>query len=313
MSPLKVAYSLDELRQLKPRNSVVTLGVFDGVHRGHRSIIERLIDYRSTSHLDSAYLLTFDPHPVVVTHSRETPPILSTIDERLELLEQFALDGVFVLRFDQATMTLDYREFIDRYFLDALNMKALVLGYDCHFGHRREGSPERVREEGERKGFDVEIVPPLEIEGEVVSSTTIRSRLVAGELARANELLGHPYLVVGTVTQGHGRGAEIGFPTANLSIESPHKLWPSTGVYAVRAQIDGNLHRGMMNVGKAPTIKGEKDEIEVHIFDFDRAIYGHRVAVYCESYLRDEEKFDSVDGLIAQLHRDRESALAVLA
>ena len=162
---LPVAYSLDEVAQrLAPHASVVTVGVFDGVHRGHSRIIEEVIERKSRDQLKGAYLITFDPHPVLVTRSRKTPEILSTIEERLELFSRFPLDGVFVVRFDQDTARIHYREFIERYLLGAMDTRHLVLGYDHHFGYKREGSPERVREEGTQRGFGVSVVPPVEFE-----------------------------------------------------------------------------------------------------------------------------------------------------
>lgn len=306
---MKIARSLAELGQLRPERSAVTLGVFDGVHRGHQHIIEELVARRDVGHVASAWVITFDPHPVLVTHSLAAPALLTTIDERLELLARYPVDGVFVLPFDEETARIDYRDFIQRYFLGAMDMRELVLGYDCHFGHRREGTPQRAVEEGERRGFAVKVVPAVHADGEVVSSTTIRARLQSGDLERANELLGHPYLVRGRVVEGQGRGRDLGFPTANVAVADPHKLWPNGGVYAVRVGWRGWIHDGMMNVGRSPTIKRvNRDEIEVHIFDFDHHIYGEEVSVYCEAFLRPEQKFPTVTALIEQLAEDRKAA-----
>lgn len=306
---MRVARSLDDLASQRPARSGVTLGVFDGVHCGHQRIIEELIARRDLGHVESAWVITFDPHPVLVTHSLATPALLTTIDERLELLSRLPVDGVFVLPFDTATARMDYRDFIQRYFLDAMNMHELVLGYDCRFGHNREGSPERVAEEGERRGFAVKVVPAVNLDGEVVSSTTIRARLQGADLERANQLLGHPYLMRGCVVEGQGRGRDLGFPTANLEIADPHKLWPPAGVYAVRVGWRGWIHEGMMNIGRSPTIKrGSRDEIEVHIFDFDNHLYEEELSVHCEAFLRPEQKFPTVTALIEQLAADRSAA-----
>ena len=311
---LKVARNLDELRAHAPRESAATIGVFDGVHRGHAATLEALVARRAAGAVDSAWAITFDPHPLAVTHSREIPPILSTVDERIELLSKSALDGVFVLHFDEATAKIGYQDFIQRFFLDALDMRELVIGYDCHFGHRREGSPERVAEEGARRGFGVTVVPPLRVEGEVVSSTAIRRALQAADLDRANRLLGHPYLVRGKVVEGQGRGRDLGFPTANLAVADPQKLWPPDGVYAVRVGWKGYIHEGMMNIGRSPTMKRiERSEVEVHIFDFGHHIYGDELSVYCEAYLRPEQRFATVAGLIEQLSVDRREARERLA
>jgi len=311
---LPVAHTLDEVREiLAPRTSVVTLGVFDGVHRGHRRIIDEVIARKERDGLPGAFLITFDPHPVIVTRSRQTPPILSTIEERIELFSEFALDGVFVVAFDEAVARIDYRDFIRRYLIDAMDVRHLVLGYDHHFGHRREGSPERAREEGHRRGFGVTVVPPVAFESSVVSSTAVRDALLAGDLDTANRLLGHPYLVAGRVEHGQGRGREFGFATANVAVDHDLKLWPPRGVYAVRVRRGGVEHEGMMNVGTAPTVKGARPEIEVHLFDLDEDLYGEQLFVLCEAYLRDERRFASVDELIAQLGEDRRAARALLA
>ncbi len=310
---LKIARTLDELRGFAPRNTAVTIGVFDGVHRGHRAILDALVARRSAGAVESTWIVTFDPHPLTVTHSREMPQILSTLDERLELFAKSSVDGVFVLPFNEETMRTEYRDFIQRYFLDAMNMRELVIGYDNHFGHKREGSPERVAEEGKQRGFAVTIVPPVRVDAEIVSSTTIRKTLAAANLERANYLLGHAYLVRGKVAHGQGRGRDLGFPTANVAVADPHKLWPPTGVYAVRVGWRGWIHEGMMNIGRAPTMKrGHTDEIEVHIFDFDHHIYGEEVSVWCEAYLRPEQKFPTVTALIEQLGEDRRMARELL-
>jgi riboflavin kinase/FMN adenylyltransferase len=310
---LRVARNLDDVAErLAPERSVVTLGVFDGVHRGHARIIAEVLERKSRDGLAGAYLITFDPHPATVVGSRAAPAVLTTIDERLELFARFALDGVFVVPFDAATARLGYREFIDRYLLSAMDMRHLVLGYDHHFGYRREGTPDRVAEEGTRRGFGVTVVDPVEFEASVVSSTQIRRALGEGDLGAANRLLGHPYLVGGRVVPGQGRGADLGFPTANVAVEHPRKLWPPAGVYAVRVDAEGAHRDGMMNVGTAPTIKGGRPEIEVHIFDFDGDLYGRRVFVHCVAWLRPERRFRSPDELASQLGQDRLDAEAVL-
>jgi riboflavin kinase/FMN adenylyltransferase len=309
MAELRVARTLDELAAMRLRRTAVTIGVFDGVHRGHRGIFDQLVARRERGAVDAAWVVTFDPHPVLVTHSLAAPNILTTIPERLELLSGVGLDGIFVLPFDERTARVEYRDFIQRYFLDAMDMRELVLGYDCHFGHRREGSPERVAEEGARRGFGVTVVPPVRLDGEVVSSTTIRNALRDGDLDHASRLLGHAYLVRGRVIEGDGRGRDLGFPTANIAVDDAHKLWPPGGVYAVRVTWREWHYTGMMNVGRAPTIKrGERDQIEVHIFDFDHHIYGDALSVYCEAYLRPERRFPTVSALVEQLVADRRAA-----
>lgn len=313
MGELRVAHSLEEAKALQPRASAVTLGVFDGVHRGHQSIIRELLAAGAEPGIESKYLITFFPHPVVVTRSRQAPPILSTVEERIDLLRKYPLDGVYVVNFDEKVQNTDFRDFIKDYLVDGLDMRTLVLGYDCHFGKDRQGSPESVQAEGRRHRFEVRVVPPLQMEGQIASSTYIRKTLLAGDLDKANTLLGHPYTVAGVVERGAGVGRRIGFPTANLRIDHPRKLWPKGGVYAVRVKVGGDVFDGMMNVGTAPTLRGTKRAVEVHILNFDKDIYGELVVAYLYAYLREEQQYSSADQLSAQLARDRESVRDLLA
>jgi riboflavin kinase/FMN adenylyltransferase len=304
-----VAYSLEDVRRAAPKKSVITLGVFDGVHLGHQRIIEEVARARKRPGVHQAHLVTFDPHPLVVTHSKITPPMLTTIEERVALLSQHELDGIFVLRFDERLAALGYREFLERYLIRPFDMKHLVLGYDCHFGRSREGSPERIAREAPRHGFTLSVVPAVELGNEIVSSTRIRNALIEGDLERANALLGHPYLISGRVVRGEGLGRGLGFPTANLTIADPYKLWPPRGVYAVRVDVDGRLYDGMMNVGRAPTMKSLPEEVaEVHLFDFAGDLYDESLYVYCCAYLRGEREFAAPAELAVQLAKDATDA-----
>lgn len=311
----KVFTDLDEILLLRPKRTAVTLGVFDGVHLGHRSIIESLVHCRTSGQVNSCFLITFDPHPVVVTHSRITPPILTTIEERIDLLRCYFLDGVFVVRFDTKIADMDYRVFVDKYLFSAFDMRHLILGYDCHFGRNREGSPERVKEYGNKVGFQTRVIPPVKEDGEVISSSHIRNKLLEGDLEKANLLLGHPYTFAGSVVRGHGLGRTVGYPTANLAIDNPHKLRPPGGVYAVIAYMKGRAYPGMMNIGKAPTLKKLREgaqEIEVHLFDWKDDLYGEKMIVHCHALLREERSFASMEALRKQLARDKEKALRIL-
>jgi riboflavin kinase/FMN adenylyltransferase len=312
---IATVYSIEDVRGLAPAKSAVTLGVFDGVHAGHQRTIDALVSSRKRGSIEKVYVITFDPHPLVITHSRMTPPMLTTIDERVYLLSRFNVDGIVVLPFDEHLANVDYRTFLKEYLLAPFDMKLLVLGYDCHFGKNREGSPERVAREANPLGFEVQVVPPLSASDEVVSSTKIRNALTEGDLERANRLLGHSYLISGKVIQGHNRGAELGFPTANLAILDPYKLWPPRGVYAVEVEHRGNRYGGMMNIGSAPTIKNLDEAapaVEVHLFDFNGDIYGETLRVFCRKYLRQERRFSGPEALVEQLHRDRAAALECL-
>jgi riboflavin kinase/FMN adenylyltransferase len=311
MAALRVARSVDEVREMAPRKSAVTLGVFDGVHLGHQRIVHELVRSKESAGIEQSFLVTFDPHPLAVTHSRMMPPMLTTVDERIALLSSYDLDGVLVLKFDAELASVEYRAFLEKYLIRPFDMKHFVLGYDCHFGRNREGSPERMQREGPMLGLTVSVVPALELGSKVISSTRIRNALIEGDLDKANAYLGHPYLLSGRVVRGHGMGRGLGFPTANLMITDPFKLWPPRGVYAVRVEVRGRFHDGMMNVGRAPTMKSLPEgarEAEVHLFEFDADLYDEDLRVYCYDYLRQEQKFTSPAELAQQLERDRVEA-----
>jgi riboflavin kinase/FMN adenylyltransferase len=312
MATPKIARSLEQVRVMAPRNSAVTLGVFDGVHLGHREVMKELLHARKLPGIDQCHLVTFDPHPLVVTHSKMMPPMLTTIEERIVLLSRYDLDGILVLKFDEQLAGVDYREFLDRYLVRPFDMKHFVLGYDCHFGRNREGSPDRMQREAPKLGFSVSVIPAFELGEEIISSTRIRNALIEGNLDKANALLGHPYVLSGRIVEGHGQGRQLGFPTANLMIADPFKLWPPRGVYAVRAESENRLYDGMMNIGRAPTMKTlpeEAREAEVHLFDFEGNLYGKSLFVYCYAYLRKEQEFASPAELARQLDRDRIEAI----
>jgi len=311
----RVAYSVEDVRSWMPKDAAVTLGVFDGVHLGHKKIVNDLVSSKSAGSINGCYLITFDPHPLVVTHSKMNPPMLTTLDERIHLLSEFDLDGILVLDFNEELASVDYRTFIRKYLMQGFNMKRLVLGYDCYFGKNREGSPQRAQDESSKMGFECEIVSAVLNGNEAISSTKIRNALIEGDVATANRFFGHPYLVKGEVVKGYGKGGDLGFPTANLRVADPYKLWPPPGVYAVQVGYEANKLRGMMNIGSAPTIKSLPDgakEIEVHLFDFNEDIYGKELWVYCHTHLRSEREFPSVEALIEQLGVDKRQALESL-
>ncbi|MCZ6765958.1 MAG: riboflavin biosynthesis protein RibF [bacterium] len=312
MPVLRVVRSLSEAVGLRATNAAVTVGVFDGVHSGHRYILDRLVKAKHSGSVESCFLVTFDPHPIVVTHSRETPPMLTTIDERVHLLSEFDLDGILVLTFDKVLAGVHYRDFLVDYLVKPFDMRLLVLGYDNHLGRNREGSPEKVTRLAKEMGLDVDIVEAVKNSDHIVSSAEIRNAIETGNLGEANRFLGHPYLISGSVVEGEGRGRDLGFPTANIGLIDPCKLRPAQGVYAVRVKVRKTMYKGMMNVGRAPTMKSLPEgarNIEVHLFDFDGDLYGEKVLVFCHAFLREERKFPSAQDLADQLAKDKVSAL----
>ncbi|OQX82946.1 MAG: riboflavin biosynthesis protein RibF [Candidatus Latescibacteria bacterium 4484_7] len=293
--------------------SVVTIGVFDGVHIGHRKIIERVIETKRLRNLPRSVLYTFRNHPLTVTHPEMAPPILTTLPEKLSLLEEFDLDVVLIEDFSTELAGMNYREFINDILIQTLRMRHLVVGYDFHLGKNREGSQKKLAREGERMGFGVTIVPPVVLSGTAVSSTRIRKCIKERHIKRAAKFLGHDYFFDAVVVEGEGVGRRIDFPTANLRIDDEAKLLPPDGVYAVKAELSGEKFAGMMNIGRAPTIRNdERRTIEVHLLGLSKMIYGERIRVHFAGFIRGEEKFENADLLREQLKKDKEAAIRIL-
>jgi riboflavin kinase/FMN adenylyltransferase len=310
---MKVIEDIFRLERPVPDDTAVTIGVFDGVHIGHRDVIERLLDVKREEERKASVLLTFDRHPLGVVHPEAMPPLLTTLDEKLSLLESTGVDYVCVMRFSRETASIDYRSFVHDALIGRLGMRHLVIGYDFHLGSGRTGSQELLRDEGVRSGFGVTIVPPVVLGGRVVSSTKIRSAVLGRRLDVAKRLLGRAYFFDAMVERGSGLGSGIGFPTANLRVQDPDKLVPPAAVYAVRVELEGDCYDGMMNIGSAPTLQGDgKRRIEVHLLGFDGELYGRRVRIHCICSLRRERCFAGTDELKAQLMQDREKVMRIL-
>lgn len=284
--------------------SVVTIGTFDGVHRGHRQIIGSLID--KAAQLDAqSMIVTFHPHPqTVLRRGGTTVPILMTIDERAAELERLGLDALVVLEFTREMAATPWQRFCDM-LIDRLGMVHMIVGHDHAFGKDRQGDVAALTAYGRERGYGVTQIPALELETETVSSTKIRRALGDGQVDLAEEYLGRPYRLSGRVVRGDGRGRSIGVPTANIDPQEPAKLVPANGVYCVQLQIDGAWHAGMANIGVRPTFTdGSQRSIEVHLFDFDRDIYEQFVTVEFRKFVRSEQTFESLEAFLAQLRRD---------
>jgi riboflavin kinase/FMN adenylyltransferase len=295
------------------RNTAVTIGVFDGVHRGHAEVIRTLAAVKSDENRDASIVLTFENHPLTVTHPEMVPPLLTTLEEKLHILAAMDVDYVIVEPFTRSTAETDYRAFLADRLVARLGMRHLVVGYDFHLGRSREGSQERLSEEGTRLGFAVTIVPPVVLQGSVVSSTKIRRDIVGRRLEHAARCLGRPYFFEGEVVKGEGLGARLDFPTANVRLPEEDKLLPPGGVYAVDAEVAGASYGGMMNIGSAPTMHADgARRIEVHLFRFTGTLYGERIRVHCLGFLREERRFEGTERLRAQLMHDERAARAFL-
>jgi riboflavin kinase/FMN adenylyltransferase len=289
-------------------NTVVTIGTFDGVHRGHQFVLKRLYEI-AESIGGRAVVLTFDPHPqiVLLKPGREPVQLLTTIDERLEVFKKYDAPNVLIIPFTYEFSRTSPEDFITEYLVKKIGLKKILVGYDHMFGRNREGSDELLKELGEKYGFDVEKMPPLShAEDIIISSTKIRHALKDGNLAQANEMLGYPYFVRGKVVHGHKRGRTLGIPTANFAIPDAHKLMPKNGVYWVSSEIDRVLKHGMANLGTRPTFTDETEAtLEVNYFDFDGDLYGRELSVNFLHYIREERKYDSAEAMMKEIANDR--------
>ncbi len=301
---------LDDLQPLP--NAVVTSGTFDGVHRGHQTILNRLTEVARTSGGQSV-LITYWPHPrTVVSNDSQDLKMLTTLDEKIDLLDQAGVDHLIVIPFTRSFSQLTSGEYIQQILIDKIGTKKLVIGYDHRFGRDREGGFEYIRTHQSDYGFEVEEIPRQDVDAVGVSSSKIRTALMDGNIRTANQFLGRPYRLTGTIVKGQQLGRTIGFPTANMQVDDPVKLIPANGVYAVEVLYAGQLLGGMLNIGFRPTVAGTGQTIETYLFDFDRDIYGEHLTLRFREFLRPEQKFEGLPALVAQLKRDEESARTLL-
>lgn len=297
----------DEYRAENP--SAITIGTFDGVHVGHKKIIKNLIE---KSEGLSTMLLTFFPHPRMVLQQDTNIKLINTIEERIQLLEATGLDTLIIYPFNREFSRLKARDFVRDFLIEHLHLRKIIIGYDHRFGRNRTANIDDLREFGQAFDFKVEEIQAKEIDDITISSTKIRKALNEGDITTANMYLGYEFMLTGTVTSGKGLGKTIQYPTANIHIEEDYKLIPKQGVYFVKSKLDGATIFGMMNIGTNPTVKGTQQTIEVHFFDFDRDIYGEKIQIQLIKRLRDEQKFDSIETLQAQLHTDKQTSLALI-
>lgn len=294
------------------QGTVCTVGTFDGVHRGHRLVLERLAECARERGLP-AVLVTFEPHPLQVVNPAAAPPLLTVDIEKTEVLAESPIDYVVVIPFTPTLATYGADTFVDVVLREQLGLQHLLVGYDHGFGRGRSGDASVLQALGASRGFGVDIVPPvLGSDGRPISSTTIRRAVAGGDLARAADGLGRPYSASGTVEQGAQRGRTLGFRTINIALPPAHKLMPPEGVYAVRVQTPHGAFGGMMNLGPRPTFDEAEARLEAHLFDVDRDFYGMRVRLDFVARLRETRRFESGEALRAQLVRDEADARAAL-
>lgn len=287
---------------------MVTLGTFDGVHQGHRKILEKLLAASHATGCQSV-VLTFFPHPRMVLQQDSDIKLLNTIGEKAQLLEQAGIDSLIIHPFDHAFSRLTAEEFVKDILVGRLNIQKIIIGYDHRFGRNRTATIDDLIKYGSQYGFEVEQISALEVNEVSVSSTKVRNALTAGDIQTANEFLGYPYMLTGTVAKGRQLGRTIGYPTANIAIPESYKLVPETGVYIASAIVDGKEVPGMMSIGTNPTVGGMEQSIEIHLFDFDAELYGKTLQLNLHKRLRSEEKFASIEILKDKLDEDKQLSL----
>jgi riboflavin kinase/FMN adenylyltransferase len=294
------------------RGTVLTVGTFDGVHRGHQRVLE-CIARRGNEQGLSSVVVTFDPHPLEIVRKEAAPPLLTLSSEKIEVIAQSGINYLAIVPFTKKLQRYDAAAFVDQILRQRFHVKHLVIGHDHGFGRGRAGDVEVLRRLGETRGFTVEVISAVDgIDGVPISSTMIRQAVAAGDLERAARLLGRPYSISGRVQGGDRRGRLLGFPTINFGAPSPRKLLPPAGVYAVRAQTHLGPFGGMMNLGARPTFGDDTVAIEAHLFDADGDFYHRAVRIDILARLRDTKKFDSAEALVAQLREDEQQARRAL-
>jgi len=302
----------DDVNNIPPfKNAVLTIGTFDGVHKGHQKIIAQLID--EAKKIDGeTVIITFYPHPRQVIKPDSKIEFLNDIKEKAALLEAAGVDNLVVINFNDSFASLTAEEYINEFLIKTFHPKKIVIGYDHRFGKGRTGDYTLLEQAGAKNGFEVIELSAQLLDQITISSTKIRNALYEGDISLTNNLLGYIFSFSGKVVEGNKLGRTIGFPTANIVLDNEEKLIPLNGVYAVQVIVNQLIYNGMMNIGFRPTVDGKKRTIEVNIFDFDKDIYGETIVVKLLHYIRAEVKFNGVDALKEQLNNDRISVKEVL-
>ncbi len=309
---MQVHRDLDHLPEF--RNAIITIGTFDGVHAGHRFIIEQLQQAANACGGETV-IVTFDPHPrEVLAPKPNNIRLLTTLPEKIALLERAGIDHLVVVPFTKAFSEMPARSYLEDFLVARFKPHTIIIGYDHRFGHNREGGLELLEAEQQQYGFTLIEIPQQVVHDLTVSSTKIRKSLQEGGVQLANELLDYTYFLTGTVVHGDKMGRQLGYPTANLQLADERKLIPAEGIYAVQAQLSGHKewHPAVMSIGFRPTFNGTDLRLEVHIFDFNEDIYGQELTVHFVEYIRSNLKFDNVDALIVQMDKDSAQAKEIL-
>lgn len=293
-------------------NAVVTIGSFDGVHMGHQKILRRLAESARDIGGETV-ILSFFPHPRMILHPEDVNiKMITTIDERSELLENHHIDHLIITPFTRDFSNLSPGEYIKQVLVEQIGTKRIVIGYDHRFGKNREGSISDLQQQGRIYGFEVEEISEQDINDVAVSSTKIRKALLEGDVETAHDFLGYPFRITAKVVKGDQLGRKLGYPTANLFVEQPYKLIPADGIYAVTVSINGEEYQGMGYIGHRPSINGMARNIEVNLFDFERNIYGADIRVNFLHFIRGDARFSTLEELSRQIGKDKQAVLSLL-
>ncbi len=301
---MEVIHSISNYQPKRP--SILTIGTFDGVHIGHQKIIRDLVSKAKEEDL-CALVLTFFPHPRMVLQKDTQLKMIDTLEEKRQLLESLGVEILIVQPFTLEFSRLTAIEYTRDILVNGLNISKLIIGYDHRFGRNREATVEDLKHFGLDYDFSVEEIPAQDIASIAVSSTKVRNAISAGEIKKANQYLGRPFSLCGSIVKGDKIGRKIGYPTANLDIKETYKLRPQNGVYLVQSHLNNQKYFGMMNVGKRPTVYGKQIQTEIYFFDFDGDLYGNKLKIELLEKIRDEQKYDSLESLGNQLSIDQKS------
>lgn len=320
---MQVHYDIEQLPQFK--NAIITIGTFDGVHMGHRQIIDKMKEEAAAVEGETV-IITFHPHPrKVVSSTILGVRLINTPEEKLELLKQAGIDHVVVVPFTDAFANQTAEDYISNFLIAKFNPHTIIIGYDHRFGRERIGDYRLLEKKSKEFGYRLKEIPKHILENISISSTNIREALLHSDLETANTLLGYHFFFTGQVVHGDKLGRQLGYPTANLKVLNEEKITPGNGIYAVYAELPDvneyldspllqphSLLKGMMSIGFRPTVDGKKRVIEVNIFDFNEDIYDKHLKVYVKKYLREEKKFDGLEALVRQIDQDKIDSLAIL-
>ena len=308
---MQVHTQIDHLPQFK--NAVITIGTFDGVHRGHQQLIDSIKKLSADKNGESV-LITFEPHPrSVVFPQDQSLRILSTLDEKIDLLRAFDIDHLVVVPFTKEFSLMSARDYVEKFLIEKFHPAVIVIGYNHQFGHHRDGNIELLRKLAPDFHFDVKEIPKQLVDDIEVSSTRIRIALTEGDVSTASHLLGHSYSIEGIVEKGNQLGRRLGFPTANIRIENKYKLIPADGIYAAQCFLNEQKLDGIMSIGMRPTVDGRSRTQEVYLFNFNEDIYGQKIKAALIEWIRDEIKFPTLDELVEAMKKDVVAAGKILS